>query len=268
VAEDARRPVVLVGCGRLGSAILEGWLATDAVEAADLVILTPSPKPVAEIARRRGARINPPVDALAAARAVVLAVKPAKWREATEPLIPHLPDDAVIVSVMAGVRAEAVGAALSPRRVARVMPTTAVAQGQGVAAIWSADASARQTARDLFSPLADIVDLDEEGAIDVATAVAGSGPAYVHAFTRALAEAGRASGLDAESALRLARGAVRSAAAADPAHSLDELIARVASPGGTTEAGLKALNDGQALDRAVAAAVAAALRRARELSRD
>lgn len=261
------RPVVLVGCGRLGSAIVEGWLLTGAVDPAELIILTPSEKPVAEAARVKGARVNPPTEALANARAVVLSVKPAYWKGAAQPLIATLPEDAAIVSVMAGVRAAAIGDALS-RPVARVMPTTAVASGNGIAAVWSDDEDARAVARALFAPLAQVVDLAGEDLMDVATAVAGSGPAYVHAFTRALATAGEEAGLDAAAALTLARGAVRSAASADPSDSLEALIARVASPGGTTEAGLKALNAASALDDAVAAAVGAALKRARELSKD
>jgi len=261
------RPVVLVGCGRLGSAIVEGWLYTNAVDAADLVILTPSSKPAAEAARFCGAQINPPASVIARARAVVLAVKPAYWKAAVEPIAATLPGDAAIVSVMAGVRTASLASVFSGP-IARVMPTTAVATGQGIAAVWSADDAARAVAHALFGPLADVVDLDEEGHIDVATAVAGSGPAYVHAFTRALAAAGQDAGLDADSALRLARGAVRSAASTDPGQSLDALIARVASPGGTTEAGLRALNKSGNLDQAIAAAVVAALLRARELSRD
>ena len=134
--------VVLVGCGRLGSAILEGWLATGTVAPADLIILTPSEKPAAETARGQGARVNPPAEALARARALVLAVKPAYWREALEPLVAAVPNETPIVSVMAGVKAGDI-AAVSGRPVARVMPTTAVAQGRGVAALWSADAEAR-----------------------------------------------------------------------------------------------------------------------------
>ncbi|MDB5422367.1 MAG: pyrroline-5-carboxylate reductase [Brevundimonas sp.] len=263
---DETRPVVLVGCGRLGSAIVEGWLHTGALDAKDLIILTPSSKPVAEAAKAAGARVNPPLEALSEARAVVFAVKPAKWRDASADLLEAFAPDAVIVSVMAGVRAQDISEAYLGRSVARVMPTTAVATGQGVAGLWSANRVARDVAHQLFDGLADTVDLDREDLIDVATAVAGSGPAYVHAFTRALAEAGVAQGLDADSALRLARGAVRSAASADPASSLADLIARVASPGGTTEAGLKALADGRALDAAVEAAVAAGLNRARELA--
>jgi len=262
------RPVVLVGCGRLGSAIVEGWLLTGAVDPAELIILTPSEKPVADAARARGARVNPPLEALANARAVVLSVKPAYWKGAVEPLASAVPEDATIVSVMAGVRAAAIGDALTARPVARVMPTTAVASGSGIAAVWSADDSARAVAHALFAPLAQVVDLASEDLMDVATAVAGSGPAYVHAFTRALAAAGEEAGLDPAAALTLARGAVRSAASADPSESLDALIARVASPGGTTEAGLKALNAASALDDAVAGAVGAALKRARDLSKD
>ncbi len=266
-AAPVQGPVVLVGCGRLGSALVEGWLHTGAVAPADLIILTPSAKPVSEAASALGARVNPPLEILSEARAVVLAVKPAKWREVSAGLISVFDPGAVIVSVMAGVRDEDISEAFLGRSVARVMPTTAVATGQGVAAVWAANRNAREMAHRLFDPLAETVDLAREDLIDVATAVAGSGPAYVHAFTRALAEAGAAQGLDADTALVLARGAVRSAASADPAISLSDHIARVASPGGTTEAGLKALANDRALDAAVEAAVTAALKRARELAR-
>lgn len=256
--------VLLVGCGRLGSAIVEGWLDHGPVDPRRLMIVTPGAKPVSDRAARAGATVNPEAGAVGRAGVVILAVKPAKWREAIEPLAPHLASGAMVVSVMAGVRAADLEARLA-RPVARVMPTTAVATGRGVAALWSGDPAAREAARAVFAPLADIVDLAEEERIDAATAVAGSGPAYVHAFTRALAEAGVEAGLSPDEATRLARGAVRSAAAASPHEGLDALIARVASPGGTTEAGLKAGAEA-GLDAAVHAAVAAALRRARELS--
>ena len=100
------RPVVLLGCGRLGSAIVEGWMKTGAVAASDLIILNPSMKPTMEVAQAAGARINPPLEALEEARALVVAVKPAKWREATEPVAGRLAADAAVVSVMAGVQGE------------------------------------------------------------------------------------------------------------------------------------------------------------------
>ncbi|HYD26309.1 pyrroline-5-carboxylate reductase family protein [Brevundimonas sp.] len=258
--------VVLVGCGRLGSAILEGWLATETVAPADLIVLTPSEKPAAEAARAVGAAINPPHGALGRARAVVLAVKPAKWRDALEPVLGGLPPEAVIVSVMAGVSADGI-AALAARPVARVMPTTGVAQARGVAALWSADAAARETARRLFGAIADVVDLDREALMDAATAVAGSAPAFIHAFVQALARAGEGQGLSPEAAGRLARGALRSAGAgADTGEPLDALIARIASPGGTTRAGLDAMQATGDLDRAAEAAVEAAVQRAKTIS--
>ena len=257
--------VVLVGCGRLGSAILEGWLATGTVAPRDIIVLTPSDKPAAEAARAKGARINPSPEALAEAQAVVLAVKPAIWRGATEILEGRLNPDAVVVSVMAGVKADDIAAALE-RPVARVMPTTAVAQARGVAALWSLDIKARATAKALFMPIADVVGLDAEEQMDAATAVAGSAPAFVYAFVKALAQAGVAQGLSPVAAERLARGALRSAGAgAETEAGLDDLIARIASPGGTTRAGLEAMATGGDLDSAAEAAVRAAVERARAL---
>ncbi len=260
---DRAGSVALVGCGRLGSAILEGWLRTGAVAADDLIIVSPSEKPAAETARGQGARLNPPMAALAGVRVLVLAVKPAKWREALTPLAGHLNPDALVVSVMAGVAAADI-AAVAGRPVARVMPTTAVAQGRGVAALWSDDAGARETARTLFEPMADVVDLDLESQIDAATATAGSAPAFIYDFVLALARAGEAEGLSAEAATRLARGALRSAGAGiDAGETLEALIDRIAAPGGTTRAGLDAMAASGDADRAAEAAIKAAVRRAR-----
>jgi len=264
-SDISRDGVVLVGCGRLGSAMLEGWLTTGAVEARDLIILSPSEKPAAGTARAKGARVNPSLEALGEAKTVVLAVKPAKWREALAPLVAHLNPEAVLVSVMAGVAAVDLSA-VTGRPVARVMPTTAVAQAQGVAAVWSADAEARAVAGRLFAPVADVAPLEDEALMDAATAVAGSAPAFIYAFVQALAQAGEAQGLSAEAAARLARGALRSAGAGlETGEGIDALIARIASPGGTTRAGLEAMTDGGDLTRAAEAAVRAAVDRAKSL---
>lgn len=261
------RPVVLQGVGRLGSAILEGWLATGAVDPADLMILTPSEKPAAEAARARGARINPPLEDLARARAFVIGVKPAKWLEAAQAPLPHLAADAVIVSVMAGVGGQTISEGYGGRRVVRVMPTTGVAQARGAATLWSSDADALKLGQALFEPIAETVVLADEALMHAATAVSGCGPAYFFAFTRALAQAGEAEGLSPEAAARLARATLRSAAAgAEGDEGLDALIDRVASPGGVTEAGLIALNENSALDRAVQKAVTAAIAKSTELS--
>lgn len=241
--------------------MLEGWLAAGAVDPGRLIILTPSEKPAAEAARVRGARVNPSSDAMAGAGTVVLAVKPAMWRAAAGSLAGLAPD-ATVISVMAGVGAGALAEVFGGRAVARVMPTTAVAQGKGVAAVWAVDPAARAVAHGLFDPVADTVDLADEALIDAATAVAGSAPAFIYAFVEALTRAGVAEGLDPEAAARLARGALRSAGAgAETGASLAELIARIASPGGTTEAGLRAMGDVDA----AAVAIRAAVKRAQTL---
>ncbi|WP_426038914.1 pyrroline-5-carboxylate reductase family protein [Brevundimonas sp. DC300-4] len=199
----------------------------------------------------------------------MIAVKPAAWRQAVAPILATLPADATVISVMAGVRAADLSAALPGRAVARVMPTTAVAQAQGVAAIWSDDAAARALAHALFDPVADTVDLDEEVLIDAATAVAGSAPAFFYALAQALAAAGVAEGLTPDAAERLTRGALRSAGSgAATEATLEALIARIASTGGTTQAGLMAFAEGHGLASAASTAVAAAVRRAQGLAGD
>lgn len=258
-------PVVLVGCGRLGSAILEGWLLTGAVAPADLIVLTPSEKPAAEAARARGARINPEPEALKDARAVVIAVKPAMWRTVMPPLLPFLGDQAVILSVMAGVTAPTLAEGLGGWPIGRVMPTTGLSRGRGVASVWAADPAARALGRALFEPMAETVDLPDEGLMDAATAVAGSGAAYVYAFTEALARGGEAAGLDAATADVLARATLRSAADSMGDDTLETLIARIASPGGSTRAGLDALDRDGRLTTALQDTVAAAVRRNREM---
>lgn len=258
-------PVVLVGCGRLGSAILEGWLLTDTVAPSDLIILSPSEKPAAEAARVRGARINPDPEALKAARVVVLAVKPAMWRAVATPLLPYLGDEATILSVMAGVTAPTLAEGLGGWPIVRVMPTTCVSRGRGVASVWAADPAARALGRALFEPMAETVDLADEALMDAATAVAGSGAAYVYAFTEALARAGEAAGLDASTADVLARATLRSAADSMGEDALDALIGRIASPGGSTRAGLDALDRDGRLATMLEETVAAAVRRNREM---
>jgi pyrroline-5-carboxylate reductase len=258
-------PVVLVGCGRLGSAILEGWLLTGTVAAEDLIILSPSQKPAAEAARAKGARINPPSETLIEASVIVLAVKPALWREVMTPLAPFLNDRAVILSVMAGVTAPTLAEGIGGWPIVRVMPTTGVSRGRGVASVWSSDARAEALGRALFEPMAETVVLADEALMDAATAVAGSGAAYFYAFTEALARAGQAAGLEAATADVLARATLRSAADSMGDDALETLIGRIASPGGSTRAGLDAMAKDGRLTAMLDETVAAAVRRNREM---
>ena len=201
---------------------------------------------------------------LTEAKTVVLAVKPQIWREAASAIAGFLAPDAVVVSICAGVRSADIAETFH-RKVARVMPTTAVAIRQGTASVFAEDAEARQRAHQLFAPLATVVDLADEGLMHAATAVSGSGPAYLYAFVEALEAAGSASGLSAKAAKLLARSTVTGAAAllADSGAEPSELRTQVTSPGGTTQAALEVLM--AELPDLLARAVAAAAKRSEEL---
>jgi pyrroline-5-carboxylate reductase len=261
-------PILMLGAGRMGGAIVEGWALAKAFAPNQLIIRDPYPGEVALDAAKAGARLNPPDAALGEALTVVLAVKPQLWREVAGEVAAALHPQAVIVSIAAGVRMADIGAAFGGRSVARVMPTTAAGIGKGVASIVADSPRAAARARALFEPVGVAVELPAEEMLDAATAVSGSSPAYLYAFIEALEAAGVAEGLPADAARDLVRATMIGAAAlldhtgADPA----ELRRQVTSPNGTTEAALKVLMGEKGLGPLLAQAAAAAARRSRELA--
>jgi len=252
----------------MGGALLEGWRLTGALPQGELLIRAPNLNPAIEAASAAGAVFDPSDVEVARARTVVLGVKPQRWREVAGAYAPHLAPEAVVLSLAVGVRAADVSAGFRGRRVARVMPTTGVAVGRGVASIFAADPEARARAHALFDPVATTVDLDDEDLMDAAAAMSGSAPAYLYAFTEALAAAGADAGLPPDAALRLARATMVSAAALMERSDepLDALRRQVASPGGSTEAALRVLGGERGLEPLLRGAVAAAIVRARELA--
>lgn len=260
-------PILMLGAGRMGGALIEGWSRAGAFAPADLILRDPHPTETAQAAAAAGARLNPPDTVLVEAKTVLLAVKPQLWRETAAEVAHLLAADAVIVSVAAGVRAADISQAFGGRRVARVMPTTAAAIGQGVASLYAADPEARARAHGLFGPVGTVVDLDEEELLHAATGVSGSAPAYFYAFVEALEAGGAAAGLPPEAARQLARATMAGAAALMAASGTEpsELRRQVTSPNGTTEAALKVLMGEGGLQPLLREAVAAAARRSREL---
>ena len=259
-------PILTVGAGRMGGATSRGWLKAGAFAATDLAFRDPHPGEDAEAAIAKGAALNPPD--LSSYPTVLLAVKPQVWREVVAALAGSLRDDAVIVSVVAGVRLEVLEAAFEGRRVVRVMPTTGVATAHGVASVFAHDEEARARAHSLFDPIAVTVDLEAERLMDAATAVSGSAPAYLYAFIEALEVAGVDAGLPPEAARSLARATIASAVALlqqtgeEPA----ELRRQVTSPNGVTQAALEVLMAPQTgFPHLLERAVEAAIRRSREL---
>lgn len=247
--------------------MIAGWAVGGPVAPGELQIRDPYPAAEALAAADAGATLNPTDSDLAQAATVIVAVKPQMWREVATAAAPHLSQDAVIISIAAGVSIAALEEVFGERDIARVMPTTAVAIGQGTASIAANSDFARQRAHDLFDTIANTVDIEDEDLMHAATAVSGSGPAYLYAFVEALEAAAIEAGFAPDAAATLARSTIAGAAQlmamseASPA----DLRAQVTSPGGTTQAALEVLMAEDGLGDLLNDAVAAAVKRSREL---
>ena len=262
---DGAGPIGLLGAGRMGGALIEGWTRAGAIDPRTLIIIEPHPS---DAVQALGARLNPPASELAEIRTLILAVKPQVWRAAAADVASGLAPDAVIVSIAAGVPLAHISEAFGGRRVARVMPTTAVAIGKGVASIYAPDSEAHARAHALFAPVATTVDLIHESLMHAATAVSGSAPAYLYAFIEALEAAGAKAGLSEKASRRLARATIAGASALLEASGEEpaELRRQVTSPGGTTQAAVEVLMGKDGLGPLLEKAVAAAFHRSQDLA--
>ena len=262
--------LVLVGAGKMGSALLEGWLRLG-LDAKNVAVLEPQPSPDIAALAQRGLRLNPDAARLAGAAAIVIAVKPQVAGEAVPPLKPLLAAATVVVSIMAGRTLHFLSQTLGrDTALVRAMPNTPAAIGRGitVAAPRNASAAQRTLADRLLSATGAVEWVDDEALMDAVTAVSGSGPAYVFLLAEALAAAGAAAGLPAALAAKLARETVAGSGellhrSPLPAATLRE---NVTSPGGTTAAALAVLTGKDGLTALMTRAVAAATARSRELA--
>ncbi len=261
-----RRGLVLLGCGKIGSAMLAGWLA-GGLPPGSVWVLDPHPS---DWLKGLGVHLNV---ALPASPAVVLvAVKPQMMTEALPQIAALGGGETLILSVAAGTRIarfEAVLGASTP--IVRAMPNTPAAIGRGISAICgnaAASAAHLDLAETLLRAVGQVVRLEGEHQIDAVTAVSGSGPAYVFHLIEALAAAGEAEGLPPEMAMQLAKATVAGAAALAEAASESpaQLRVNVTSPAGTTAAALAVLMDEvQGFAPLLRRAVKAAADRGREL---
>ncbi len=249
----------------MGGALIEGWQAAGAFTPDQIMVRDPF---VSDALAVSGAIINPPDAELSSAKTVLLAVKPQLWREASAAIADKLAPDAIIVSIIAGVSEATIAGVFDGRRVARVMPTTAVAIRQGAASIHATDPAALDAARALFAPVAKVVELDNEDLLHAATGLSGSSPAYLYAFMEGLEAAGVKAGFSPQQAAILARATIAGAAALmtlsgeEPA----ELRKQVTSPNGTTQAALNVLMKDGALETLLTETVAACAARSKELA--
>ncbi|MEY8879237.1 MAG: pyrroline-5-carboxylate reductase [Leptothrix sp. (in: b-proteobacteria)] len=261
-------PLAFIGGGNMASAIIGGLLKSGTPAAQILVVEPFAPQ-------RDKLRADFGIDALAAADAslaqagcVVWAVKPQSFVEAAAPCAAHL-SGALHLSVMAGIRSDAIARATASERIVRAMPNTPALIGLGIAGLFAraaVDAADRALVERLLAPTGEVVWVEAEADLDAVTALSGSGPAYVFYFVEAMVAAAEQMGLSAEAGKRLALATF--AGATELAKRSPETPAtlreRVTSKGGTTHAALESMR-GAGIDAAIVRALKAAQQRAREL---
>jgi len=262
--------LAFIGGGNMGEAILAALLEKKRAIPAAVTVSDVSQERRSYLARQYGVTVTDDnTEAVRDKDVVILAVKPQQLPDVMHSLKGWLTGTQLVLSIAAGVRTSKIVDGLKQARVVRAMPNTPAQIGEGVTG-WTCTASVtpqqKEQARTILGSMGKELYFDDEGALDMVTAVSGSGPAYVFAFTEALAAAGEKIGLEpeqaAELALRTVTGAARlmETSGKTPA----ELRRAVASKGGTTEKALTAFETG-GLDALVAYAVRAAYDRAREL---
>ena len=266
-SEIARRGLVLLGCGKMGSAMLEGWLA-GGLPASSVWVADPKPS---DWVQAQGVHLNQ--DLPDSPAIVLVAVKPQMMRDALPTLKPLGNGDTTFLSVAAGITIATYEKMLGDATpVIRSIPNTPAAVKQGITAIIGNDHVTEdqvQMAETLLSAIGQTVRLETEDQMDAVTGLSGSGPAYVFHMIECLARAGEAQGLAPHLAMTLAKATVAGAGAlamqADETPS--QLRVNVTSPNGTTQAGLDVLMDEDAgLPPLIARTIDAATTRSRELA--
>ena len=264
--------LVLAGAGKMGGAMLEGWLKGGA-DPKKVVALDPAPPPeMKSLLESHGVRFNPPVEGITDAQVVVIAVKPQVMEDVLPGLVSLKASRPLILSVAAGKTIASFERHFGgDAAVIRTIPNTPAAVGRGITAM-AANAHVSQAqldlARCLLSAVGEVVTVDDEALIDAVTAVSGSGPAYVFYLTECLAAAGEKVGLPAGLAMQLARATVAGSgelmrATGIPAATLRQ---NVTSPKGTTYAALQILMAEDGMQPLFDKAIDAATKRSRELA--
>jgi pyrroline-5-carboxylate reductase len=263
--------LVLIGAGKMGGAMLQGWLGLGFAPA-NAVVFEPQPSDEIAALAQRGVRLNPPRDSVRDVAAMVIAVKPQGAAETIPSYASLVGAGTVAVSIMAGQPLRTLARLLpAGTAIVRSMPNTPAAIGRGITvAVANAQASAaqRELAHTLLAGIGEVEWVTDEALMDAVTAVSGSGPAYVFLLAEAMAQAGIDAGLPAALAARLARETVAGSGELLHRSDLDAAVLRrnVTSPGGTTAAALDVLMSPEGLAALMQRAIAAATRRSRELA--
>ena len=261
--------LVLVGAGKMGNAMLDGWLSRK-LPPKKVIVLEPQPSKAIKRLTKRGIRINPKGD-VGRVAALVIAVKPQIAADALPLLAALIDSKTVTVSIMAGRTIGFLEEHLPDAAIVRAMPNTPAAIGRGITVAVGnrrITAKARKLAHGLLAATGSVEWVDDEALMDAVTAVSGSGPAYVVLLAEAMAQAGIAAGLPAALADKLARETVAGSGellhrSVLPAATLRQ---NVTSPGGTTAAALEVLMGDSGVAPLMTKAVAAATKRGKDLA--
>ncbi len=264
--------VTFIGGGNMATALVGGRIAAGASPRDFRVVEPVEAQRAALAARFAGIALFPAIvrAAIADATVVAFAVKPQNMRDAARAAAPHVAAVPVVLSIAAGIRSADLSRWLGGYpRIVRAMPNTPALVGMGISGVWSApevDAAARDAALAVLRAGGEVVDFDEESALDAVTAVSGSGPAYVFYLLEAMEAAARDVGLSPTAARKLAYATLAGGIAlaqrsdADPA----ALRLQVTSKGGTTARAIDTLEQ-HGVKAAFVAAIRGAAERAREL---
>jgi pyrroline-5-carboxylate reductase len=262
--------IVLAGAGKMGGAMLTGWLARG-LDAKRVVVIEPYPSDELSALATTGVRLNPSPRDIGTVATLVIALKPQMFREAGAMLKSFAAPSTLVVSIMAGTTIASISG-ICGGSVVRAMPNTPAAIGRGITvAVAASDVSAdqRAVADALLRATGSVEWIDDESLMDAVTAVSGSGPAYIFLLAEELARAGIAAGLPQELATKLARETV--AGSGELLHRSDAPAAtlrqNVTSPGGTTAAALQVLMGPDGMQSLLTRAIAAATRRSKELAK-
>ena len=262
--------VVLAGAGKMGGAMLSGWLA-QGLAAKSVVVIEPHATDDIRALASKGVRLNPPPGEVGQVAALVVALKPQMFREAGPGLKPFVTPATLVVSIMAGTTIAAI-AEICGGGVVRAMPNTPAAIGRGITVAVAAKnvgAGQRAIADSLLRATGSVEWVEDEGLMDAVTAVSGSGPAYVFLLAEELARAGVEAGLPEALATKLARETVAGSGELLHRSELSSATLRqnVTSPGGTTAAALAVLMGPDGMQSLLTRAVAAATARSKELAK-
>jgi pyrroline-5-carboxylate reductase len=263
-------PILLAGAGKMGGAMLTGWLARG-LDAKQVAVLEPQPSPEISALATKGIRLNPSLKEVGTVATLVVALKPQSFRDAGSALKTFAAPSTLVVSIMAGTTIASISEVCGGS-VVRAMPNTPAAIGRGITVAVAAknvNRSQRAVADALLRATGSVEWVDDEGFMDAVTAVSGSGPAYVFLLAEELARAGVEAGLPPDLATKLARETV--AGSGELLHRSDTPTAtlrqNVTSPGGTTAAALEVLMGADGMQSLMIRAVAAATRRSKELAK-